>query len=170
MLAAIRKAPAALGGEAPAIAWPAGTAGLRAGFHQLIALKAAQVAPHHLNIHPQLLGQLCSRSITLPQQQGERSFVRGGGRGRHRPPSLASGDGDRWVEVDVLHPLDQSSPFKARFLERLALHDQAAAAGAFVDHGGAHGIVHIVMTRSAAAVDQADACLLYTSPSPRDRG
>ena len=79
MLTAIGKAPTAVGRQAPAIAGPTGTAGLWAGFHQFIAFEAAQVPAHHLNGHPELLGQLSSRRLTLPQQQGERSFVGGGG-------------------------------------------------------------------------------------------
>ena len=119
MLAAIGESPASGGGQAPAVAGAAGSPRCRAGLDQLLPLKAAQVPAHHLHRHPKLIGQLGCGGFPPPQQQRQGSFMGGGRGGRHRLPSLASGDGNGGIEVNVLHLLDQRSALLAGFLKAL---------------------------------------------------
>src|SRR6185436_14863743 len=61
------------------------------------------------------------------------------------------------AEVDVLDRLEEAGAFLHRTLERLAAADEAHAAGALVDDGGRDGFAEVVLTGSAAAVDEGDA-------------
>src|ERR1700722_1347918 len=69
-----------------------------------------------------------------------------------------SGDRNVARQVDVLDRVEDLYAAVHRALEGLAAADQAGAAGALVDHGGAYGLGQVgVAGGGAAAVDQAGA-------------
>ena len=70
---------------------------------------------------------------------------------------VALGDGDFFVEVDVLDRVQELSTFGDRALERLTTGDEALAAGTLVDDGRLDGFGEVIVARGAAGVDQADA-------------
>jgi hypothetical protein len=69
----------------------------------------------------------------------------------------ASRDGDAFVEIDVLHGVEELDAFGHRLLEGFAAADEAGAAGALVDDGGADGFGEVAGAFAlAAAVDQGE--------------
>ena len=84
------------------------------------------------------------------------------GRGRRSAgeaaPARAQATVTSWVQVDVLDGVDEGGTLGQRALEGLATHDEAHAAGALVDDGGAHGLGQVAVALGlAAGVDEADA-------------
>jgi len=85
---------------------------------------------------------------------------------KKRPASTSGsfpflGDGNVFVEVDVLYRPDQLDAFFEGALEGFAAHDHAHAACAFVDDGGKDGIGEIGLAFAlAAAVDEAYAAAI----------
>src|ERR1043165_1091690 len=71
---------------------------------------------------------------------------------------LLSSDRDLFRKVNVLNRVQKPAPFPARGREGFAPGDEAHAAAALVDDGGAHGLGHVALTfRFAAGVDEAAA-------------
>ena len=81
--------------------------------------------------------------------RGRRGFVRRG--------PVALGDGDFFIEVDVLDRVQELSAFGDRALERLATGDEALATGALVDDSRLDGFGEVIVAGRTAGVDQADA-------------
>ena len=61
---------------------------------------------------------------------------------------VASGNVHAVIEIDILDGLEQFRPFVHRTLEGFAAGDKTHAAGAFVDHRGAHRL-----TKASARTD-----------------
>src|SRR5690606_20570663 len=82
-----------------------------------------------------------------------------------------SGDRDLGAEVHVLDRVQDLDTLGERALERLAAADEAHAARALVDDGGAHRVRQIGRAGRAAAVDEADAAHVgvhHLVPGPVD--
>jgi hypothetical protein len=76
-------APAGLG-ESPAIAGATGAGTGRAGLHQAFLLQGAQMTPHDLHGHAELIGQLSGGGLSLAQHQRQGGLARWGlGGGAH---------------------------------------------------------------------------------------
>src|SRR5215211_6539479 len=71
---------------------------------------------------------------------------------------LPSGHRDLFGQVDVLNGVEEPGALVHGALERLAAGDEAHAAAALVDDGGANGLGHVARAlRLAARVDEAAA-------------
>ena len=73
------------------------------------------------------------------------------------------GDGDVFVEIDILDGAEESRPFVHRFLERLSSGDEAHAAGALIDDGGGDGFGEVVASTGTATVDETGAAHVAVS-------
>jgi len=68
------------------------------------------------------------------------------------------GDGDLLFQIDILYGVDEGDAFVHGALEGFSAHDEAHAAGAFINDGGAHGFGQVGSARrSATGVDESDA-------------
>jgi len=79
ILTAIGEAIPTLAREPPAIARPARPLRGRCGFHQAGFLKAAEMAPHHLHRHRELVRKFGGGGLAAAEQQFESAFPGGGG-------------------------------------------------------------------------------------------
>src|SRR5687768_3485263 len=96
----------------------------------------------------------CSISLAVSSPAATSNSPR---RGMQQFYQTGSGDRDVLRKIDVLDRVEQLDALLERALERLAAGDEAHAACTLVDHGGRDRIAKIVLTRSATAVDEADA-------------
>src|ERR1700761_1717340 len=67
-----------------------------------------------------------------------------------------SGDGDRLIEINVLNGVQKFYAITKRALESFAATNQPHAASALIDHGCRNSFRHIILSGSAATVDQAN--------------
>ncbi len=66
------------------------------------------------------------------------------------------GDGDTFIEVDVLDGVEEGDAFFEGALEGFTAEDEAMAAGAFIDNGGEEGFIEVILAGGAAGVNEAD--------------